>query len=228
MSPTDPLDRPHVFEPGGGGRPLLLLHGTGGDEHDLLDLGRALVPDGPLLSVRGAALEGTMPRFFRRLAEGVFDEDDLRRRTADLAAFVRAAAARYKIDPGTLTIVGFSNGANIGSALLAQDCQMYAGAVLFAAMPPYRAGYGDVHLDGQLVIISNGDRDPIATPVLTATLSAQLQAAGAQVRLVPHHGSHQITTASVATVSALLTQTSSGSGGPAPVEAHSDIEGRHK
>ena len=206
MSPADPLDRPHVFD-AGGGRPLLLLHGTGGDEHDLLGLGRALVPDGALLSVRGSVLEGGMPRFFRRFAEGVFDEDDLRRRAADLAVFVRAAADRHQIAPGSLTIVGFSNGANIGSALLAQDPEMYAAAVLFAAMPPYQDGFGDVRLGDRTVVLSNGDRDPIATPALTATLTAQLQAAGAQVRLIPHPGGHQVTPASVATVADLLTGT---------------------
>lgn len=206
MSLADPLERPHVFQPGRGGRPLLLLHGTGGDEHDLLGLGQVLSPDGALLSVRGSVLEGTMPRFFRRLAEGVFDEDDLRRRAGNLAAFVRAAADRYHIAPGLLTIVGFSNGANIGSALLAADPDRYAGAVLFAAMPPYRAGFAGTDLNGSEVLISNGDRDPIATPALTATLAAQLESAGAEVRLVPHPGSHQISPASVATISELLTQ----------------------
>jgi len=217
------LDRPHVFQPGLGGRPLLLLHGTGGDEHDLLTLGHVLAPTAALLSVRGSVVEGNMPRFFRRLAEGVFDEDDLRRRTTDLAAFVRTAAAHYQITPGLFTIVGFSNGANIGSALLAEDPAMYAGAVLLAAMPPYRAGFQGTNLNGREVLISNGDRDRIATPDLTARLTAQLESTGALVRLVPHPGGHQIDPASVATISKLLSeeqlvtqQRTPNTGAPAP------------
>lgn len=164
-----------------------------------------------------------MPRFFRRLAEGVFDEGDLRRRAADLAAFVRAASTHYAIPPGLLTIVGFSNGANIGSALLAEDPAMYAGAVLFAAMPPYRAGFTDTNLNGLEVLISNGDLDRIATPDLTRRLTAQLESTGALVRLVPHPGGHQIDPASVTTITQLLSeeqlvthQRTPNTGAPAP------------
>src|SRR5512138_3526489 len=92
---------------------LLMLHGTGGDEHDLLALGRALYPGAALLSPRGQVLENGMPRFFRRLAEGVFDLDDLRRRTHDLAAFVAAASETYQFDPRQVIAAGYSNGANI-------------------------------------------------------------------------------------------------------------------
>ena len=205
MSVTHRPDRPHVFRPGTGDRALLLLHGTGGDERDLLSLGQALDPAAALLSVRGSVLEGTASRFFRRLAEGVFDEDDLRRRTAELAAFVRDAADRYRLSQGRLTIVGFSNGANIGSALLADDPQMYAGAVLFGAMPPYRAGFVGAALDAVPVVISNGTQDPIATTSLTDTLVGQLQAVGAHVRLLPHPGGHRIDPRSVIAISDLLT-----------------------
>ncbi len=112
---TDTLGLVHRFEPGRPDRPpVLLLHGTGGDEADLLPLGRAVAPGSPLLSPRGAVLENGMPRFFRRLAEGVFDEDDLRRRTQELAAFITAARERYSL--AAPLALGFSNGANIAAA----------------------------------------------------------------------------------------------------------------
>src|SRR6266853_1584533 len=105
----------HEFIPGSSERTLLLLHGTGGNEHDLIPLGRGLDPTAALLSPRGRVLENGMPRFFRRLAEGVFDLDDLRQRTHDLAAFVAAASAAYRFDPQRVIAVGYSNGANIAA-----------------------------------------------------------------------------------------------------------------
>ena len=115
-------------EPEGGVPTLLLLHGTGGNEHDLLDLGRRLYPQAALLSPRGQVLENGMPRFFRRLAEGVFDLDDLRQRTHDLAAFVAAASAAYSFDPQQVIAVGYSNGANIAASLLLLHPDVLAGA----------------------------------------------------------------------------------------------------
>src|SRR5215207_5564250 len=128
----------HQFVPAqaDGAPTLLLLHGTGGNEHDLLDLGRALYPRAALLSPRGQVRENGMPRFFRRLAEGVFDLDDLRRRTADLAAFIAAASAAYGFDPRRVIAVGYSNGANIAASLLLLYPAALAGAVLFHAMVP--------------------------------------------------------------------------------------------
>src|SRR6266849_404267 len=108
----------HEFVPGDSERTLLLLHGTGGNEHDLIPLGRELDPAAALLSPRGKVLENGMPRFFRRLAEGVFDEADVVRRANELADFVGAAAARYEFDPRHVTAVGYSNGANIAAAVL--------------------------------------------------------------------------------------------------------------
>jgi phospholipase/carboxylesterase len=187
------LDRPHVFLPadvGSAGPPLLLLHGTGGDEHDLLPLREHLSPGAAVLSVRGTVLENGMPRFFRRVSEGVFDEDDLRRRADDLAEFVVTASAAYGIEERTLVAVGFSNGANIASAMLLRP-GLLAGAVLLAAMVPY-AEPPAADLAGTLVIISNGDRDPLIETGVAQQLAGQLRARAAEVVELPHPGGHQI------------------------------------
>jgi phospholipase/carboxylesterase len=197
--------RPHVWRPGPGSPPLLLLHGTGGDEHDLLGLGRALVPDAALLSPRGTVLENGMPRFFRRLREGVFDEDDLRARTDELAAFVEAAGAEHGVVPGSWYAVGFSNGANIASALLMRHPELVAGAVLFAAMVPF-ADPPDVDLTGKQVMIANGRHDPMATPDLTGRLAAHLGERGAETVEIPHSGGHTIDPAGVARIAELLAE----------------------
>jgi phospholipase/carboxylesterase len=188
------LERPHVFLPpedSAAGPPLLLLHGTGGNEHDLLPLRDHLSPGAAVLSVRGTVLENGMPRFFRRIREGVFDEDDLRRRADDLAEFVVAASAAYRIAEGSLIAVGFSNGANIASAMLLRRPDLLAGAVLLAAMVPY-AEPPAADLGGRLVIISNGDRDPMIAAGATQQLASQLRERGAEVVELPHPGGHQI------------------------------------
>jgi phospholipase/carboxylesterase len=184
--------RPHVWLPGNGRPPLLLLHGTGGSEHDLLPLREHLAPGAPVLSPRGTVLENGMNRFFRRLREGVFDEDDLRLRADELARFVLAAQADHDVEPGSWVAVGFSNGANIGSALLIRRPEVLRGAVLFAAMVPFRDGPGDVDLTGKRVAVSNGHHDPLATPEQTRTLVAQLRDRGADVVEFPHEGGHSI------------------------------------
>ena len=115
---TEDLGFVHQFIPGSSGRTLLLLHGTGGDEHDLVPLGRELDPAASLLSPRGPVSENGSLRFFRRLAEGVFDLEDLKRRTEDLAEFILGASQRYALDPGQFVAVGYSNGANIAASVL--------------------------------------------------------------------------------------------------------------
>jgi phospholipase/carboxylesterase len=188
------LDRPHVFQPaddGAAGPALLLLHGTGGDEHDLLPLRDHLSPGAAVLSVRGTVLENGMPRFFRRLREGVFDEDDLRRQADDLAKFVVTASEAYGIPDRSLVAVGFSNGANIASAIMLRRPELLAGAVLLAAMVPY-AEPPAADLSGTLVIISNGARDPMITTQVTQLLASQLSERGAEVIELPHPGGHQI------------------------------------
>ena len=183
---------PYVWHDGDGGPPLLLLHGTGGNEHDLLPLAGRLSPRSPVLSPRGAVLGNGMPRFFRRLAEGVFDEDDLRRRTDELADFVTDAAREHGVAPGSFVAVGFSNGANMASSLLMRRPEVLSGAVLLAAMVPYADPPGGADLSSHRVVVSNGRHDPMATGEQTSTLITQLKALGAQVTELPFDGGHTI------------------------------------
>lgn len=193
---SDLLDRPHVWLPGTGSgtgaAPLLLLHGTGGDEHDLLGLREHLAPDAPTLSVRGTVLEKGMPRFFRREREGFFDEPDMEQQADDLAAFLAAAETAYGVAAGSWAAVGFSNGANIASALLFRRPGTLAAAVLLAAMVPWRDGPPAADLSGTRVLLANGRQDPMATTEQTATLTSQLEAAGAELTALPHAGGHGI------------------------------------
>jgi phospholipase/carboxylesterase len=138
----------------------LLLHGTGGDESSLLSLGRAIAPGAALLSPRGKVLEQGMARFFRRLAEGVFDQEDLEKRTAELAEFVHRANAAYGIPKGKLVGVGFSNGANIASSLLLRCPDTLAGALLMRGMVPFVPDE-KVELKGKPVLLLGGLEDPI-------------------------------------------------------------------
>ncbi|MFG1817757.1 alpha/beta hydrolase [Kribbella sp. NPDC049174] len=189
----DPLRRPHVWQPGTSAPPLLLLHGTGGDEHDLLVLREHLAPDAPVLSPRGTVSEQGMARFFRRLREGVFDEEDLRLRADELAAFLTAAEEKYDVAAGSWMAVGFSNGANMASALLLRHPESLAGAVLLAAMVPFAADEPSDHaLAGKRVLIVNGDSDPMATPDQTSRLTEQLRRRDAAVELLPFNGGHTI------------------------------------
>ena len=201
-----PLDRPYVVLPAEGrpaGPPLLLLHGTGGDEHDLLPLRGHLSPGAAVLSPRGTVLENGMPRFFRRLAEGVFDEADLSARADELAAFVRAAGEQHGISPSTLVAVGFSNGTNIASALLLGHPGLLTGAVLVAAMVPY-ADPPPADLTGTTVVVSNGRRDPMIDQARTALLVHQLRERHADVHELAHPGGHSLDAGVVAEVARLL------------------------
>jgi phospholipase/carboxylesterase len=181
----------HRFEPGNRleAPPLLLLHGTGGDENDLLPLGQAVAPGRPLLSVRGKVLEHGMPRFFRRLAEGVFDEDDVRRRANELADFIVEARKKYRLAPPIA--LGYSNGANIAAAMLLLRSDILAGAMLLRAMVPLR-DVPKADLAGKPVLIVSGRSDPIIPPGNSAQLAAMLANAGADVqhRVLP--AGHQL------------------------------------
>lgn len=170
----------HVFELGADAAraPLLLLHGTGGDERDLLGLGAMVAPGASLLSPRGRVLEGAMPRFFRRLAEGVFDEADLIARTHELADFIETARRRYDFAPPVA--LGFSNGANIAASLLLLRPEALAGAALLRAMSPFAAPPRP-RLDDKPVLILSGALDPIIPAANADRLARTLAQAGAFV-----------------------------------------------
>jgi phospholipase/carboxylesterase len=186
----------HRFEPGADPSlpPVLLLHGTGGDEADLLPLGREIAPGAALLSPRGKVLEGSMPRFFRRFREGLFDEDDVRRRAGELADFVAEARRAYGLaEPLAL---GYSNGANIAAAVLLLHPNILAGAILLRAMAPL-ADLPRPDLSGVPVLILSGLNDPIAPRSSAETLAAALIAAGARVERDDLPAGHGLTQADV-------------------------------
>ena len=170
----------HVFEPGSSDWTLLLLHGTGGDEHDLIGLGRQLAPEAALLSPRGQVLEHGMPRFFRRLAVGQLDIPDLLTRTDQLAGFVAAAAAAYGRDPAKLVAVGLSNGANIAASVLLRHPATLRAAGLLRPMLPYEPDRIP-DLTGTDVLIEAGERDPYSPAEQVARLTEILRDAGAEV-----------------------------------------------
>jgi phospholipase/carboxylesterase len=201
--PQASLSFTHRFAPGSDPTrpPLLLLHGTGGDENDLIPLGRAVSPGSALLSPRGKVLEGGMPRFFRRFAEGVFDEADVRARAAELAAFVAQAREAYGL--AAPIAVGFSNGANIAAALMLLHPDVLAGAALLRAMtvlsdPPAP------DLGGRRALLLSGASDPIVPAASAAGLGAALQRAGAAVDHRTLRAGHGLTQDDVAAVAGWL------------------------
>lgn len=187
------------FVPGGAATTLLLLHGTGGDENDLVELGRRVAPQAHLLSPRGRVLERGLPRFFRRLAEGVFDLEDLHLRTHELADFVAATAERHAFDPGQVVALGFSNGANIAASLLLLRPRCLYGAAMLRPMVPFEPG-SPPELGGVRVLVSAGRNDPIAPPEGAERLAAILRAAGALVEVRLDSGGHGIGPAEVQAV----------------------------
>ena len=185
----DPTEEP-------GSPTLLLLHGTGGDENDLLPLGRMLDERAALLSPRGKVLENGMPRFFRRLSMGVFDEEDLVNRTHELASFVEEAASEYGLDPKRLFAVGFSNGANIAASLLLLHPDLLAGALLLRAMTPFELETLP-DLSGTPVYLAAGRSDQMIPAESTERLAELLRKAGAEVTLDWQPGGHGIGRAEV-------------------------------
>jgi len=216
MTTVATTDFIHVFEEGSEASraPLLLLHGTGGDERDLLPLGRMVAPGASLLSPRGKVLEGAMPRFFRRLAEGVFDEPDLVRRTHELADFIAESRKRYDL-PAPVAL-GFSNGANIAASLLLLRPEVLVGAALVRAMSPFKselpfanapkADLAKADLAGKPVLVLSGALDPIIPAEDAARLVRTLTANGAVVdhRTLPT--GHGLSQADVGLLSGWLDQ----------------------
>ncbi|MET0222523.1 MAG: alpha/beta hydrolase [Tardiphaga sp.] len=200
---TQDLSHIHRFVPGNRheATPLLLLHGTGGDENDLLPLGEAIAPGVSLISPRGQVLEHGMPRFFRRLAEGVFDEDDVRRRAGDLADFVTAARQRYGLTAPIA--LGYSNGANIAAAMMLLRPGVLSGAILLRAMVPLRDAPA-ADLAGTPVLIVSGHSDPIIPPSNAQRLAAMLTKAGADVEHRTLPVGHQLSQADLTVARAWL------------------------
>lgn len=190
----------HIYQKGSdpNAPTLLLLHGTGGNEHDLLPLAAMVDETASVLSVRGNVLENGMPRFFRRMAEGVFDEIDLIERTKELHEFLNQAAAEYRFDRERIVAIGYSNGANIAGSLLFHHEGSLLGAILHHPMVP-RRGITLPDLSSVPVFIAAGRNDPICAPQETEELSQLLQGAGADVQVHWEHGGHQLTRTEIMT-----------------------------
>jgi predicted esterase len=186
---ADALTLIHRFEPGDSLDTVLLLHGTGGDENNLIGLGREIAPDANLLSPRGQVLENGMPRFFRRIREGVFDEADLVRRASDVDRFVRDATQRYSLDPSKIRAFGYSNGANMAAALLLLHPTLLAGAALLRAVLPLEPPAAP-NLEGKPVLLLAGRNDPFAPQKRVQDLADRLQTAGARLDLRWSDGGH--------------------------------------
>jgi Predicted esterase len=192
---TADLELVHRFTAGEGrnaNTTLLLLHGTGGDENDMMPLGESLLPGAAILSPRGAVRERGMPRFFARLAAGVFDLEDLALRTQQLIRFVNGAVAKYELDPSRLIAVGFSNGANIAASVLLTGPSVFSHAILFRAMVPFEPKK-PARLGGTQVLLSSGQWDPIATPEQARRLHTLLIAAGAVATINFFNAGHELT-----------------------------------
>jgi phospholipase/carboxylesterase len=181
--------------------PLLLLHGTGGNEQDLLGLAEAVAPGRTVMSPRGKVLENGMPRFFRRFAEGRFDEDDIRTRAAELAAFVSGAAAHYGV--AAPVALGFSNGANIAAALLALHPGVLSGAVLLRAMAPFKV-MPAFTLPATPVLLVSGQQDPMIPLAEAQRLAGYLRTAGAALTHEVLPASHGLTQSDLTLMSRFL------------------------
>ena len=196
----------HLFEPGTdpSAPPLLLLHGTGGDERDLVRLGRTLSPGSALLSPRGDVSEGGARRFFARLAEGVFDPVEIKRRTLALADWLAVATKHYGLDPARLTAVGFSNGANVAATLHLLRPESLGAAVLLRSMVVLDQPATPGSLAGKRVLLLNGEYDPIVPTDHPPRLAALLRAGGADATVKFFPASHQLTQPDLAAAQAWL------------------------
>ena len=170
---------------------ILLLHGTGGDENNLLGLAERFGQEYNYLSPRGQVLENGMPRFFRRLAEGVFDQEDLELRTNNLAAFIRNSAQHYEFDSKKVVAVGYSNGANMAASLMLGSHSVVKHAILMHAMVPFLPmELPDLH--GSKILMTAGENDPFVPASNTSTLADLFNQAGARVELFWHQSGHTL------------------------------------
>ena len=170
---------------------LVLLHGTGGNEEDLILLGKELEPTASILSPRGKVLENGMPRFFRRLAEGVFDIEDLKFRTYELADFLQKCSLHYRFDLNQTIAVGFSNGANIGASILLLRSEVLQGAILFRAMVPLVPNTLP-DLSNKKILLSEGLQDPIVSRTEAENLYRLFQKANANITLKWQSSGHNL------------------------------------
>ena len=195
MNPKD-LTRPHLWQPNQdseNARTLLLLHGTGADENDLVHLGNALDPGANILSPRGLVNENGMNRFFIRFPDGRFDEDSIRENVHDLAEFIRAAAKEYGFSLEKLVAVGFSNGANTAGALITLHPELLAGIVAFGTTKAFVESPVTPDLTGKFVFIANGETDSYSPEAKTRQMVEEFRSWGADVQVLMHKGGHQIT-----------------------------------
>lgn len=174
----------HHVSHAGEGRTLLVLHGTGGDERSLVDLARYVAPNAPILSPRGTSLEEGVPRFFRRLREGVLDQEDMRAKTADLAAFLRARG-------GPFDVLGYSNGANMGLSLLFREPELVGDLVLFRPMVVFEPDPA-LDLSDRRALILAGRNDPLVSTAETERLAAQLRIQGVETEIAWTTTGHQL------------------------------------
>ena len=182
---TEDLGFIHRFVPAedsASGETLVVLHGTGGDENDLISIGQAIAPGAAILSPRGNVLENGAPRFFRRLAEGVFDPKEVRSRAEELARFIRAAVITYRLDPARVFALGYSNGANIASTVMFVEPGILQGAILFRPMLVYEPTEKN-DLSGNVVFISAGRMDPIVPSASVERLVELFESAHAEITL---------------------------------------------
>jgi predicted esterase len=170
---------------------LVLLHGTGGNENDLIPIGRSLLPDAGMLSLRGKVLENGMPRFFRRFAEGVFDLEDLALRTNELNQFLEDARKHYGLTGKRFIAIGYSNGANIASSLMFSHPEQLAGAILFRAMVTVEP-VASPDLSRVSILLSEGERDPIVPKENAERLAKMFRLAGTRLQLHWHKGGHEL------------------------------------
>jgi phospholipase/carboxylesterase len=191
---TEDLGFIHRFVPAddsASGETLVVLHGTGGDENDLIGIGQAIAPGAAILSPRGNVLENGAPRFFRRLAEGVFDPKEVRSRAEELARFIRAAVVTYQLDPTRVFALGYSNGANVASTVMFIEPGILQGAILFRPMVVYEPTEKN-DLAGSAVFISAGRMDPIVPESSVERLVELFESAHAEVTLKWQLGGHNL------------------------------------
>ena len=199
-------DWDHQVVPGDAARPaLLMLHGTGGDEREMISLGRSLAPGAALVAPRGPVSEGGMARFFRRSPSDPFGFPDLPERIDDLAAFVRAAVLEHALGDRPLYAVGYSNGANAATALMVRHPGLLDGAVLLRGLLPTPVPES-LDLSGVRVLAAPGRIDQLIPPAMAAELIDTLRGRGAEVTEAWSPGGHGLAQADLDAASAWIAQ----------------------